>query len=66
MMVSQRVVAAVLMLTAAFGPVVAAQDAESKEDPIQSFFDKLDTEYHGFYEVRSGYRLQNDRNEKDM
>ena len=66
MMVSQRVVAAVLMLTAACGSIILAQDEESKEDPIQSFFDKLDTEYHGFYEVRSGYRLQNDPQEKDM
>ncbi len=55
-----------LLLMAAMAPVVAAQDEEPKPDPVKEFFDKLDTEYHGFYEVRSGYRLQNDPYEKDM
>ncbi len=59
-------VVTVLLLMAAIAPVVAAQDEEPKPDPVKEFFDKIDTEYHGFYEVRSGYRLQNDPYEKDM
>ncbi len=66
MMVSRHVMAAALLFAAAFTTVVVGQDEEPKSNPIEDFFGKLDTEYHGFYEVRSGYRLQNDRNEKDM
>jgi len=55
-----------LSLAAAIAPVAAAQDEEPKPDPVKEFFDKLDTEYHGFYEARAGYRLQNDPHEKDM
>jgi len=66
MIVSRRVTTAVLLLAMAFAPVLAGQDEEPKEDAVQAFFDKLETEYHGFYEVRSGYRLQNDPHEKDM
>jgi hypothetical protein len=32
----------------------------------ESFFSKLPVEMHGFYEVRAGYRLLNDKYEKDM
>ncbi len=41
--------------------------ADSNE-PEPSFFDELKdlTEIHGFYEMRGGYRLQNDKYEKDM
>jgi len=59
-------VVTLLFLAAAMAPVGAAQDEEPKPDPVKEFFDKLDTEYHGFYEARAGYRLQNDRHEKDM
>ena len=66
MMVSRHVTAAVLACAAAFTSVAMSQDEEPKPDPVEEFFAQLDTEYHGFYEARSGYRLQNDRNEKDM
>ncbi len=66
MIVSRPVTTAVLLLVAAFAPALAGQDEEPKENPVTTFFDKLDTEYHGFYEIRSGYRLQNDPHEKDM
>lgn len=55
-----------VLFAAICSPVVAAQDEELKRDPVKEFFDKLDTEYHGFYEARAGYRLQNDPHEKDM
>jgi hypothetical protein len=57
---------AMLLLSLALTPALAGQDEEPKEDPVKTFLDKLETEYHGFYEVRSGYRLQNDPHEKDM
>ncbi len=66
MILSRRITAAVVLFAAAFSPIVVAQDEEPKPNPVKEFFDKLDTEYHGFYEVRSGYRLQNDPYEKDM
>ncbi len=66
MILSRRTMAAVVLLAAAFSPIVAAQDEEPKPNPVKEFFDKLDTEYHGFYEMRAGYRLQNDPHEKDM
>jgi hypothetical protein len=51
----------IFSLTAA---VVASEDNTDVND---SFFSKLPpVETHGFYEVRGGYRLQNDKYEKDM
>ena len=38
----------------------------SDENDDGSFFEDLPVETHGFYEVRGGYRLQNDKYEKDM
>lgn len=32
----------------------------------EGFFESLDLELHGFWEIRSGYRVSNDRHEKDM
>ncbi len=63
---SRRVMTAMLLLAMPFSAVAMGQDEEPQEDHVQAFFDKLETEYHGFYEVRSGYRLQNDPQEKDM
>ncbi len=63
---SHRVTFPVLLLATLFAAVTFGQDEEPQGDPVQAFFDKLETEYHGFYEVRSGYRLQNDPQEKDM
>ena len=44
--------------------VVAASD--EKADVNDSSFSRLPIETHGFYEIRGGYRLQNDKYEKDM
>ena len=46
-------------------PVIAiASDEEA--DARKSFLSDLPIETHGFYEMRGGYRLQNDKYEKDM
>jgi hypothetical protein len=42
-----------------------AEEAAPKEDPVRKFFDELETDYHGFYEVRAGARLKNDPTQKD-
>jgi len=46
----------------------SALEASEPNEPEPSFFDKIKdvTEIHGFYEMRGGYRLQNDKYEKDM
>ena len=44
--------------------VVMASDENTEVE--DSFFSKLPIETHGFYEVRGGYRLQNDKYQKDM
>jgi hypothetical protein len=44
-----------------------ADAAAAEESKSQSIWDQFaPPEVHGFYEVRGGYRLQNDRYEKDM
>ncbi|MBN1974152.1 MAG: hypothetical protein JW787_10970 [Sedimentisphaerales bacterium] len=47
-----------------FSSIVTADSNE----PKPSFFNELKeaTDIHGFYEMRGGYRLQNDKYEKDM
>ena len=40
--------------------------SDENADAEESFFSKLPIETHGFYEVRGGYRLQEDKYEKDM
>jgi len=44
--------------------VAAASDENAEAE--ESFFSTLPIETHGFYEVRGGYRLQEDKYEKDM
>jgi hypothetical protein len=45
----------------------AAVASDENSDANDSFFSKLPpVETHGFYEIRGGYRLQNDKYEKDM
>jgi len=66
MIVSRRVAAVMLAFGAAWVANAGAQEQEPEGDPVTAFFEKLDTEYHGFYELRGGYRLQNDPYEKDM
>jgi hypothetical protein len=52
-------------ITIIVAPVIASNEAQ---EPERSFFTDLSeaTEIHGFYETRAGYRLQNDKYEKDM
>jgi hypothetical protein len=52
----------VFSLTAVAATEVSGENTAGEE----SFFSKLPIETHGFYEVRGGYRLQNDKYEKDM
>jgi len=54
---------AIWVVTFACLPHVALSNDENTQG---SFFSKLPIELHGFYEARGGYRLQNDRYEKDM
>ena len=44
-------------------PAVALDTDENTDD---SFFSDMPIEMHGFYEIRSGYRLRKDKYEKDM
>lgn len=44
-------------------PAMAQDEAETDH---ASFLQDLDVEVHGFYELRSGYRLRKDKYEKDM
>ena len=56
----------VLILTPV-STAVSAETVASEEKADNSFLSKLPPiEMHGFYEMRSGYRLQNDKYEKDM
>ncbi len=58
---TRQIAAGSIMLLA----ILLSASAYADEDG--SLWDKLSPpEIHGFYEVRSGYRLQNDRYEKDM
>jgi hypothetical protein len=66
MTLSRQMTAAAILLVAALSLTAVAQEAQKEKDPVKAFFEKLDTEYHGFYEVRGGYRLQNDPYQKDM
>jgi len=71
---TEHIVVAVILLTAAFALSAAAQqepsepqEAQDKKDAVTEFFEKLDTEYHGFYEVRAGSRLLDDPHQgKDL
>ncbi len=50
------------------GVAVLLQDATAAERDQNNFwiFDNWDIEKHGFFELRSGYRTQNDKYQKDM
>jgi len=45
---------------------LAATASDENAEVKESFLSKLPIETHGFYEFRGGYRLQNDKYEKDM
>lgn len=51
-----------LIVSIAVPTTVIASDEEMDD----SFFSRFPIETHGFYEMRGGYRLQNDKYEKDM
>ena len=57
--------AIIVLATWIASPLLAAASDENAEAE-ESFFSELPIEAHGFYEVRGGYRLQNDEYEKDM
>ena len=61
---SKCYIAAVAVLTAAFSSFAANQ--ENKQNDGASFLNDTEVEIHGFYEIRSGYRLRKDKYEKDM
>ncbi len=43
-----------------------AEDADNNKNADSAFFSNLPIEMHGFYEMRSGYRLRKNKYEKDM
>jgi hypothetical protein len=49
-----------------FSLTAVTKASDENADAEDSFFSKLPIETHGFYEVRGGYRLQEDKYEKDM
>jgi len=61
-MISQRLRVIGICVVCSLAVVATA----SEEDANESFFSKFPIETHGFYEMRGGYRLQNDKYEKDM
>jgi len=61
---NRRMMAVVGVLAAAFSLALSAQEDEQAAET--SFLDELEVEMHGFYEARAGYRLRNDKYEKDM
>jgi hypothetical protein len=49
-----------------FSLTATAAASDEKTEAKESFLSKLPIETHGFYEFRGGYRLLEDKNEKDM
>lgn len=60
----KSVPAAVVALTAAFSLSAMAQDPN--QGNIGSLLSDLPIEIHGFYEIRTGYRIRKDEYQKDM
>ena len=59
--------AVLTMLIAVVWSFCPATPVQAEEpNGIGSFLSELPLDVHGFYEVRSGYRLRNDPHEKDM
>ena len=58
------VVVGVIALAVTFSlPALAEEESEEGDD---SFFGIFPIEIHGFYEIRTGYRVRKDKYEKDM
>jgi len=67
-MIHSRITAAlaIIWFTTLTSMPLAAATSDENTEADESFFSKLPIETHGFYEVRGGYRLQEDKYEKDM
>lgn len=57
---------AIIWLATWIAMPLAVLASEENAETEESFFSELPVEMHGFYEVRGGYRLQNDKYQKDM
>jgi len=55
-----------LVICIVVGVSLPAVALDTDEETDASFFSELPIEVHGFYEMRAGYRLRNDKYEKDM
>ncbi|HUV63135.1 MAG TPA: hypothetical protein VMW24_04500, partial [Sedimentisphaerales bacterium] len=56
----------ILGICAIFSLTAVATTSDENADVNNSLLSRLPIETHGFYEIRGGYRLQNDKYEKDM
>ncbi|MHC4510073.1 MAG: hypothetical protein ACYTAO_14130, partial [Planctomycetota bacterium] len=65
-MIRSGTIRRLLVACVTVGLALPAFAAASDENADGSFFSRLPVEAHGFYEIRTGYRLQNDKYEKDM
>ena len=66
-MIRFRIIIGLVLILLAADAAVPAEDGASKEKNDNSIFSKLPPiEIHGFYDSRGGYRLRNDKYEKDM
>jgi hypothetical protein len=65
-MIQFRVIITLAVVWFAAGAALPVAAGENDENAKESFFSKLPIEMHGFYEMRGGYRLQNDKYQKDM
>jgi hypothetical protein len=58
------VIVVVIALAAAFSVAAAAEDENQEAE--DSLFGEVPIEIHGFYEIRTGYRIRKDPYQKDM
>ncbi|MHC4641786.1 MAG: hypothetical protein ACYS32_09095 [Planctomycetota bacterium] len=61
---SMCVIVVVIALAAAFSVAAAAEDENQEAE--DSLFGEVPIEIHGFYEIRTGYRIRKDPYQKDM
>ncbi len=59
-----KIVLLVIVFTAVFSFQALAQSSDKNGNDL--FFSDMPIEIHGFYELRSGYRLRKDKYQKDM
>ncbi|MFC1634628.1 hypothetical protein ACFL5Z_07270 [Planctomycetota bacterium] len=65
-MIRVKTITPLLAISLVVGIAVPVTTVASEEESNESFFSRFPIETHGFYEMRGGYRLQNDKYEKDM